>query len=652
MAEAKKLGIALATAEEAKDAALNATSGDSSELVRLRASLIEANAKAAELETKCTEVSVATEITRTELAESKQRLEDALVRVVAAEESHANCDSRVVELQEQLATERLTIEELQSASIETDKAYTVWRVELEEKISTVTQESETKIEELNVKLQLAETRAEETSAELLTTREQIAKSEKTHEESINRITVLTSELEQTRITIITYESKIQELDGRVSELETSILEQETSHQERVRCLETEAKVSLKEWVGKLEKANGKILEFETRQDALKEAVDAAKAQAQGDLKALRAQWDAAQVQISELQSAKATSQEQCKAAEEGLTALQVKTRELEDLKCSQEMTITELRGQFESLQASSSSRITELEAELQSARMQVTDLQRSLNSTQEELGAQHAALLERIPGLEGAAARATILERELAEHQAERERSKAQLEEAAQSRDKLEQELVTAKADAEEKLAKAAEEANRLQAEFIEANSTINTLSVELESATQDAEFRIAEEQSKASIAVQEAEKKLEALLTQLDASVGQLRKELEENNAALEAEKARCEATEKRVTEAEETVVSTRLALEAENETLQGQFDEQAKQFGDLQAKYQEVSTTLSTASEESLRRQAKIKELEEQLTRLAEGPQVADLLAELVEIKSSGASGQWDRLTQSCHC
>jgi rubrerythrin len=53
----------------------------------------------------------------------------------------------------------------------------------------------------------------------LTAREQIAKSEKTHEESVNRITALTSELEQTRITVITYEGKIQELDGRVSELE-------------------------------------------------------------------------------------------------------------------------------------------------------------------------------------------------------------------------------------------------------------------------------------------------------------------------------------------------------------------------------------------------------------------------------------------------
>jgi chromosome segregation ATPase len=145
---------------------LNAASGDSSELARLQVSLVEANAKVAELETRCTEVSAATETTRTELAESKQRLEDALVRFVAAEESHANCAFHAKELQVQIDTERRTVEELQNASIETDKAYTVRRVELEEKISTLTQESETKIEELNVKLQLAETRAEETSAEL------------------------------------------------------------------------------------------------------------------------------------------------------------------------------------------------------------------------------------------------------------------------------------------------------------------------------------------------------------------------------------------------------------------------------------------------------------------------------------------------------
>jgi chromosome segregation ATPase len=268
-------------------------------------------------------------------------------------------------------------------------------------------------------------------------------------------------------------------------------------------------------------------------------------------------------------------------------------------------------------------------------------LQKSLNSTQ-ELCSQHAALLERIPSLESAAARAAVLERELAERQAELDNSKAQLEEAAQNRDKLEQELAMAEADAKEKLAKAAEEANKLEAEFIEANSTVNTLRVELESATQDAEFRIAEEQSKAIVAAQEAEKKLQALLTQLDDSVAQLRKELEENNAALEAEKERCAATEKRVTEAEASIASTRLVLEAENEALQGRFDEQVKQFGALQAKYQEVSTTLSTASEESLQRQAKIKELEAQLTRLADGPQIADLLAELVEVKSSGASGR----------
>jgi chromosome segregation ATPase len=513
---------------------------------------------------------------------------------------------------------------------------------LEEKISTLTQESETKIEELNVKLQLAETRAEETNSELATAREQIAKSEKTHEESVSHIMVLTSELEQTRITVITCESRIQELDGRISELETSILEQETSHQEHVRRLETEAKASLKEWVGKLEKANGKLFEAETRQTAMKEAADAAKVQAEEDLKALRAQWDAAQVQISVLESAKATSEKQRRAAKEESAALRVRIQELEDVKCSREMTITELRSQLDSLHASSSSHIAELEAELEYARTQAADLQKSLNSTQEELGAQHAALLERIPGLESAAVRSTVLEAELAERQAELDNSKAQLEEAAQSRDKLEQELTRTKANAERKLATAAEEASKLQAEFIEANSIVNTLRVELESATQDAEFRITEEQSKATVAAQVAEKKLGELRTQFDESVAQLRKELDENNAALEAEKARCEAAEKRVIEAEEAVVSTRLVLEDEKEVLQGRFDEQVEQFSDLQDKYQETSTALSAVSGESLQRQAKIKELEEQLTRVAEGPQVAELLAELAEVKSSGASGR----------
>ena len=621
---------------------MNAAFEDASELARLRVSLVDANAKVVELETRCTEVLAATEATCTEPAESKQRLEDALVRLVAAEERHAKCGPHAKQLQEQIATEQRTIEELQNASIETDKAYTARRVELEEKISTLTRESENKIEELNVKLQLAETRTEETSAELSTAREQITKSENTHEESVNRITALTSELEQTRITVVTYESKIQELEGRLGELETSILEQETSHQEHVRRLETEAKASLKEWVGKLEKANGKILEAETRQATMKEAADAAKDLIERDLKALRAQWGAAQAQISELESAKATSEKQRKAAEEELAALQVNVKELEDLKCSQETTITELRDQLQGLQASSSSHIGELKTELQSARAHAADLQKSLNSTQEELGAQHAALLERIPSLESAAARATVLEGELAERQAELDRSKLHLDEATQSRDKLEKDLVMAKADAEETLVKAAEEANKLQAEFIEANSTINTLRVELESVAQDAEFRITEEQSKARVAAQEAEKKLEELRTQVDESVAQLRKELEENTAALEAEKTRCEATEKRVTEAEEAVVSSRLALEAENEALQSRFDEQVKLFNDLQTKYQETSTALSTVSEDSLQRQSKVKELEEQLTRLAEGPQVADLLTELAEAKSSGVSGK----------
>ena len=52
-------------------------------------------------------------------------------------------------------------------------------------------------------------------------------------------------------------------------------------------------------------------------------------------------------------------------------------------------------------------------------------------------------------------------------------------------------------------------------------------------------------------------------------------------------------------------------------------------------------ANTSLSTISEESLQRQTKITELEEQLTKIAAGPQVVDLLAELEEKKSSGAAG-----------
>jgi len=52
-------------------------------------------------------------------------------------------------------------------------------------------------------------------------------------------------------------------------------------------------------------------------------------------------------------------------------------------------------------------------------------------------------------------------------------------------------------------------------------------------------------------------------------------------------------------------------------------------------------ANTSLSTTSEESLQRQAKITELEERLAKIAVGPQVAELLVELEEAKSSGAAG-----------
>ena len=54
-------------------------------------------------------------------------------------------------------------------------------------------------------------------------------------------------------------------------------------------------------------------------------------------------------------------------------------------------------------------------------------------------------------------------------------------------------------------------------------------------------------------------------------------------------------------------------------------------------------ANTSLSTISEESLQRQAKITELEEQLAMIAAGPQAADLLAELEEKKTSGAAGMF---------
>jgi hypothetical protein len=55
-------------------------------------------------------------------------------------------------------------------------------------------------------------------------------------------------------------------------------------------------------------------------------------------------------------------------------------------------------------------------------------------------------------------------------------------------------------------------------------------------------------------------------------------------------------------------------------------------------------ANTSLSTLSEESLQRETRVIELEEQLAKIAAGPQVADLLAELGETKSSGAAGMSD--------
>lgn len=52
-------------------------------------------------------------------------------------------------------------------------------------------------------------------------------------------------------------------------------------------------------------------------------------------------------------------------------------------------------------------------------------------------------------------------------------------------------------------------------------------------------------------------------------------------------------------------------------------------------------ANTSLSTISEESLQRQTKVTELEEKLAKIAAGPQIANILAELEETKSSGAAG-----------
>ena len=53
-------------------------------------------------------------------------------------------------------------------------------------------------------------------------------------------------------------------------------------------------------------------------------------------------------------------------------------------------------------------------------------------------------------------------------------------------------------------------------------------------------------------------------------------------------------------------------------------------------------ANASLSTISEESLQRQTRVTELEEQLAKIAAGPQIADLLAEIEETKSSGAAGK----------
>ena len=62
---------------------------------------------------------------------------------------------------------------------------------------------------------------------------------------------------------------------------------------------------------------------------------------------------------------------------------------------------------------------------------------------------------------------------------------------------------------------------------------------------------------------------------------------------------------------------------------------------LGETEAQLNVANSSLSAISEESLRRQTRVTELEEQLAKIAAGPQVVDLLAELEETKSSGAAG-----------
>jgi len=62
-------------------------------------------------------------------------------------------------------------------------------------------------------------------------------------------------------------------------------------------------------------------------------------------------------------------------------------------------------------------------------------------------------------------------------------------------------------------------------------------------------------------------------------------------------------------------------------------------------------ANSSLSSISEESLQHQIRVTELEEQLGKIAVGPQVANLLAELEETKSSRAAGMSYRPGKAAH-
>ena len=62
---------------------------------------------------------------------------------------------------------------------------------------------------------------------------------------------------------------------------------------------------------------------------------------------------------------------------------------------------------------------------------------------------------------------------------------------------------------------------------------------------------------------------------------------------------------------------------------------------LGETVTQLNAANTSLSIISEESLQRQTRVTELEGQLGKIAAGPQVVDLLAELEDTKSSGAAG-----------